>query len=582
MPRSSSKTRKRKFQGNQFSDRHRKMSKKNESDEGTQRRLSASSRKIDLSKPSLPKDKDSKHSKTASNINGYRFVSMEILAEAFQQTCCAECGSSGIMLSEITFKRKGCSSCLRLLCTKCGWKHCFYTSKKIQKYFEVNRRLVYGLRTVGQGASSAKRLCGIMDMPPPPKPNAYDRHNKALLKATKTVATNVMAEAGREIHGLKPVQEDGIAHCGVSCDGTWQRRGYSSLNGCVTTISMDTGRCIDVEVLTKVCHTCQRHEPEKNNNAEHVWQAEHARKCKANYTGSAPAMETAGVTRIFSRSEEVNNLRYTEYFGDGDSKGFEEVKDTYKEEGVDVVKKECIGHVQKRVGSALRKLKKTKKGMGGRGNLTDFMIDKLQNYYGIAIRSNIGNLKGMKKGIYASLFHCSSSKKRNLHDHCPDGPESWCRYKKDVANKTKLYKPGPGLPDHIIAELKPIYERLSNDELLKRCLDGKTQNQNESLNGMIWDRLPKGVFVGSDVLHVGVYDAVSHFNIGCKSALNVLTNMGMNPGVFCTAEMKSADNLRVQKGEYKENAKNKKKEKNLESSAKAKRRQGTRQRGTYI
>ena len=31
-----------------------------------------------------------------------------------------------------------------------------------------------------------------------------------------------------------------------------------------------------------------------------------------------------------------------------------------------------------------------------------------------------------------------------------------------------------------------------------------TQNQNESLNGMIWNRLPKSVFVGADVLQFGV------------------------------------------------------------------------------
>ena len=73
---------------------------------------------------------------------------------------------------------------------------------------------------------------------------------------------------------------------------------------------------------------------------------------------------------------------------------------------------------------------------------------------------------------------------------CPAGADSWCRFQQDRAKGTSLYKPGPGLPDEIIRLVKPIYERLSNDALLERCLDGKTQNQNESLNGMIWNRLP--------------------------------------------------------------------------------------------
>ena len=119
------------------------------------------------------------------------------------------------------------------------------------------------------------------------------------------------------------------------------------------------------------------------------------------------------------------------------------------------------------------------------------MIDRLQNYYGIAIRRNVGDLDKMKKAIYASLFHCASSERRNLHSYCPEGSDSWCGFNRDRANRTSLYKPGPGLPDQVIAEVKPVFKRLSEDSLLEKCLDGKTQNQNESLNGMIWERVPK-------------------------------------------------------------------------------------------
>ena len=51
------------------------------------------------------------------------------------------------------------------------------------------------------------------------------------------------------------------------------------------------------------------------------------------------------------------------------------------------MKKECVGHVQKRVGTNLRNLKKEHKRIGGKGKLTNSAIDKLQNYYGIAIRA---------------------------------------------------------------------------------------------------------------------------------------------------------------------------------------------------
>ena len=117
---------------------------------------------------------------------------------------------------------------------------------------------------------------------------------------------------------------------------------------------------------------------------------------------------------------------------------------------------------------------------GGKGKLTDRIIDRLQNYYGIAIRNNVGSLSDMKRAINASLMYCASSKERNLQTYCPEGADSWCGFNRDITNRTNLFKPGPGLPVEIIAELKPIYGRLSEDGLLTRCLDGKTQKQNEA------------------------------------------------------------------------------------------------------
>ncbi len=478
--------------------------------------------------------------KANTKLDGYRIFSLEILSNVLKQVACQNCNEMCLCLEEDNRRRQGCSSYLSIVCSSCDWKHCFYTSKKVNKGFEVNKRLVYGMRLIGQGRTSAKRFCGIMNMPSPPKPNAYSKNNKAILKAAKTVAEKSMMDASDEIHALKGNNSAGISQCGVSCDGTWQRRGHSSMNGCVTTLSIDTGKCLDVAVLSKVCRGCQRHKESDDPKENLVWEAEHKGKCKANYSGSSASMETLGVKKIFGRSQEKYKLQYTEYFGDGDSKGFSEVQDMYSEENVEVVKKECVGHVQKRVGT---------------------LIDRLQNHYGIAIRSNVGNLEAMKKAIHASLMHCCASKRRNLHMLRPDGADSWCRFKQDRANGTSLYKPGPGLTDEIIGLVRPIYERLSNDALLKRCLDGKTQNQNESLNGMIWNRLPKEVFIGSEVLKLGVYDAVAHFNIGSQAAVNVLELLGIDPGTFCLTELEQQDRERVHKAEFKAKEETKKKRK---------------------
>ena len=206
-----------------------------------------------------------------------------------------------------------------------------------------------------------------------------------------------------------------------------------------------------------------------------------------------------------------------------------------------------MGHVQKRLGTALRKLKKETKGLGGKGKLTDSMIDKLHNYYGIAIRSNSGNLKSMKRDILASLWHCASTVRRPFHNaYCPPGKGSWCGYMQDKAKKTSTYKHGKGLPIAVSTALKPTYARRSNDNLTKR-LDSKTQNQNESFNGMIWTRVPKTVFVGTSAFQLGVYDTVAHFNIGAKATIEIFKALGMNPGAFYVARVRKADRLLVAK-----------------------------------
>ena len=277
--------------------------------------------------------------------------------------------------------------------------------------------------------------------------------------------------------------------------------------------------------------------------------------CGSNYSGSAPNMEATGAKRIFERSKQKNILRYSEFYGDGDSKSFPTIEYTYPEKRS--LKRECIGHVQKRVGTRLRKLKKNIKGLGGKGKLTEALIDRLQNYYGIAIRSNVGNLEKMKQSIHATLFHVASSDVNNWHQHCPEGKESWCSFKADRANGTKTYKAGKGLPLAVLQHVKPIFKDLSEDSLLERCLHGKTQNHNESFNGIVWNRIPKTTYVRFDQFQVGVYDAVCHFNIGNNAVIKIYEKLGLKPGNNTYIGCKHLNEKRLKNASMKEMKKTK-------------------------
>lgn len=72
-------------------------------------------------------------------------------------------------------------------------------------------------------------------------------------------------------------------------------------------------------------------------------------------------MESAGAIEIFRRSVETRGVLYTKYLGDGDSKGFASVVADKPYGDVNIKKLECVGHIQKRMGSRLRALCKKRK-----------------------------------------------------------------------------------------------------------------------------------------------------------------------------------------------------------------------------
>ena len=274
-----------------------------------------------------------------------------------------------------------------------------------------------------------------------------------------------MVEAVNNLRGGP--SNDKFVDISVSIDGTWQKRGYVSMNGTVAVISMDNGKIVDIETMCRFCKPCQQNKETLSEVDFKIWYENHKSSCSANYEGSAPMMEVEGARRMFDRSLKNRCVRYINYFGDGDSKAYVSVKDTYQP---DIVKKsECVEHYQKRVGTRLRKLKQTTKGLK---LLTDALIDKLQNTGGTAQK--------MADTIWASFLHAASDEQQRYHMLCEQSATSWFQYQRDKFNKTNLFMHGPGLPKEVIALVKPVYKDLIKLEQLEKCLHGMTQNQNES------------------------------------------------------------------------------------------------------
>ncbi|GFU81835.1 hypothetical protein TNCV_433791, partial [Trichonephila clavipes] len=66
------------------------------------------------------------------------------------------------------------------------------------------------------------------------------------------------------------------------------------------------------------------------------------------------------------------------------------------------------------------------KGLGGKNKLTDKLIDRIQNYYGIAIpKQCTGNLLKMMSSVIAAFFHCVSGKTIHCMDSVLKDLRSW-------------------------------------------------------------------------------------------------------------------------------------------------------------
>ena len=96
--------------------------------------------------------------------------------------------------------------------------------------------------------------------------------------------------------------------------------------------------------------------------------------------------------------------------------------------------------------------------------------------------------------------------------------------------------------------------------LKKACpLHGRTQNANESFNGMIWNRV-KANHVGLDILSMAVYDAISHFSEGGITAFNIFNKMNMDAGKFTVRGFDLQDIVRKRRSAYRMFSPQKKKE----------------------
>ena len=76
--------------------------------------------------------------------------------------------------------------------------------------------------------------------------------------------------------------------------------------------------------------------------------------------------------------------------------------------------------------------------------------------------------------------------------------------------------------------LEPLYtNHLASFELLSECLPGVTQNVRESINSILWQKVPKHKFHGTKRVHIGACSTVIYYNQGATGKFSVLILMSL-------------------------------------------------------
>lgn len=443
--------------------------------------------------------------------NEYVFITKGRLKEIVSSRPCS-CGDGSCGLE---YDEDGFDSTITVTCDVCDLKKISKPAAVTDGYhgrkdlYKTNVGLVYASIIDDFGLAGVRRLLGILGRPTIGT-GEYYRYLRYIYNVMKDHYESQQSQVVRAIRKYYAKHTDyvpdgnGILNIDVSYDGTWMKPGHSSKIGLGLVIEVCTGFVVDFEILSEYCSACCLQEDKLKNQkiteeAFRTWKTRHAENCTKNYEGTSGAMEAEGAVRMFQRSEH-HRFRYEHFVGDGDSSAFNAVKALNGGRGpyliTQVKKLECINHVQKRMGTRLRKLRdeakvkiKTARGktvtrslFSGK-TLSDKSINALTNSFGRAIRASVGKTTLDMEQAVMNTFHLVV----NI----------------ELAGQNKI---------------QGVYEALSSDDIMQRCLRGLTQNDNESFHSKLWARAHNTKFAGLSKLQFMARAAILDHNFGYERA----------------------------------------------------------------
>ncbi|GFV29177.1 uncharacterized protein TNCV_4602091 [Trichonephila clavipes] len=149
----------------------------------------------------------------------------------------------------------------------------------------------------------------------------------------------------------------------------------------------------------------------------------------------------------------------------------------------------------------------------------------------------------MRKAIWAVWGHSCRTDDEPMHCFCPTNPNTV--YSAAINNNLQNYKHKPSVAKAVREVIKPVFSDLSHPALLKKCLGGKTQNPNESLNSLIWKFCPKTIGSSHQIADIAANLATSIFNDKNQILITILEKFGLKINRNVCVSLAEHDNRRI-------------------------------------
>lgn len=167
---------------------------------------------------------------------------------------------------------------------------------------------MFVMRVLGLGFNGVKMFLSLMDISSSFSIWLYYSIFLKIHKASKHCFDVVTRKVVTEEIELNMEAGNEADNLSVSGDGTWMKRGLTSLIGVFSIIGKYTGKVIDLDVKSSFCTTCKKQKSELSELEFEMWYEEHKLECSANHEGIAGKMETDSAVYVFKRSKELYNV----------------------------------------------------------------------------------------------------------------------------------------------------------------------------------------------------------------------------------------------------------------------------------